>query len=646
MKNIISSIKYFAIFAILFSFAACNDKNDVELDDPTMDFIQTKSVTFDGIAAGQEKVISFVSPGNWTAEIHQTGSWLRANTLHGKAGQVEIVLSAKSDNMTVSSRQATIQIYVDGYQAYSIKAEQKGVNSGDITIEGDIDDGVMNLESDSKGLNFTGTIYVESDKKWELEVDASSRGILSFERDSEPLNGEKKKIRLNVTADYSKFPSTSFNGKFYIKVNENTAVPVVVNAQPLVEVFASATPLLGETERTSYELVDTIQRNSFQTTFYVSSNVRWSINEKPSWISTSADWGTAKEVPSNIKSDGTIDKKRHAVVLKVNPDELPVNGKTCIINIVDNRNQVVKTLNLVFKGAGGDYVDYSLAFPAEDVDGNPWAFEAKSATIEEEGPYSRRRISMDFNMTTARDYSSIADAPFHLIMVEGSNGIPKKKEVHWATLLMGDPAERSTTSTGFYVKQLYIKANERGDADDVNKLTDPSQIRYAFAYIVPREITFDDLWDGEQLKSTYAENLTLVSQKNDPSANYTFSFEGYAEGSTITISRDGESKTFNVTPGSYKKCDIFVESQKEDGEWQSVGEGIVQITYTNDENDNPLTVTCAFSKNEEKYNPFTKKYSGAPRHMRIRVSAFIDDTFGSKDIYTIYADQDLIPYNK
>lgn len=627
-------IYFVALTVILAVLASCSKDSETALPDPNVDFIQTSTVEFDGLSGGEHS-ITFKSPKPWIAEIHQKGSWLKGAPLHGNAGESNIVLSPRSDNFSIFSREATVEIYVDGYQAYSIKVSQKSASTSDIKVEGHIDgDGVMTLVSDEKGTMFSDTVYVTSSKQWTLDADAASKDVLSFETKEISQDGANKTTQLVVTADYAKFSDTAFSGKFYIKTSDGGAVPVIANAQSAVAVYETNAHMQGEQERASYNLVDTIQHGVFQTTFYVDANVRWALKDIPEWVEVS------EASLSNIKADGTISKDRHAVTMKVKSNKLSVEGKTGTIKIVDDRNKELSVVNIIFAGTGNDYIDFSLSWPATDANGSPWAFEAHESDIDAEGPINRRRISLDFTIVTSANYSTIANAPFHLLMVDGTNGIVHKKEHHWATLKMGDASDQTKTEAGMYQKKLYIVANERGDADDTNGVTKPSESRNAFIYIVPNNVTFNDLWNADgTLKSNYADNLVLIAQKNDPYAEYRFALEGLADGDSFTVNPAGESKTFNVAKDSYTMCDIDIAVKNSDGEWVSTSDCTMSNTF--DEQGNTTALSFSFTKNAGKYDPFKKQWTGSDRIFRIQVKAFINDTDGYKVIYTIYANQSL-----
>lgn len=628
-----------ALMAIIL-FSNCSDKdNGTILPPPTPDFIHTTKVELAGLAEEDAHTVTFESPAPWTAEIHSSGDWLKADKTHGNAGPVAIALSARTDNFGATSRLATLEIYIDGYNAYTIEVEQKPAAATDIKVTGHIDGSVMTLRGDRTGTIFTDTFYVTANKEWYLVTDEGTQGKLSFQTDGTPQTGVEKTIRVIVTAEYASFENTSLTSVFSIRTKEGTALPITVNAVANASVYEQEQAKQGEEEKVSFVLTDEQRRGTYSADLYIESNVRWIIDEKPIWLETSADWSGEKQVPTNVNANGEITQGRHHISLRVKPDYINATGRAETISIKDAKGQVLKTLYLVFAGAGQDYTSYTLSFPATDNEGNPWAFEAKQKTVEEEGPYNRKRINMDFLMTTAADYNNIKDAPFHLLMVDATNGIAHKKQVHWATLRMGDASQSTTTVSGMYVKQLLLEANERGDEDDVNAITTPTDMRNAFVYIVPRSVSFEDLWEDEYtLKEQYADDLKLIAQKNDPDALYTFSFNELADGATINIAPQGETKVFTVKEGSYLMLDYVIEAKNNEGEWEKAS----YCTIETNDRVSPIQIALTFSENKPTVNPFTGEVMGEPRQMRIRFDAFIEDGL-SKTIYTIYANQDLMP---
>ena len=634
---------HFSLFTLHFSLTllllvACKDSDNTVLPPMNPDFITTTSVTLGGTVGQTAHTMQFTAPADWTAEVHSGGDWLMLEHTHGKAGNAEITLRAKTDNYGVTSRRATVEIYVDGYNCYAVQVEQLSAATGELTITGNIDASTMTLRSDKTGTVFTDTIYITSTKAWELQAAQDTPSVLSFQTDGTPRNGEEKTIMVVVSADYAKFRGTSLSSTFSIKTSGGTVVPISVDATATVGIFDSERPRQDEAEALSFELKDEDRNGSYTADLYIESNVRWWVTEKPEWVETSADWGSGETLPTNVGSTGAISVGRQHISLRVKASEMNTAGHTGTMTITDALGRPLKAISLTFGGVNKDYISYALHMPATDSDGNPWAFEAKEATVETGDAANRKRISMDFMMTTSMDYSSINEAPFHMLMVDATNGIAHRKQVHWASLAMGDRTQSATTEAGMFTKQLLLEVGERGDKDDKQGITSPENARNAFIFIVPVSVAFDDLWQDEySLRPEYADNLVLITQKNDPDANYRFALEGLDDGGLIEVSPAGETKTYAIEAGSYMQTDYVIEIKNQDGSWTSTSVCSIEIN----DKVTPALLSLIFTENKAVYNPFTHAYTGTPRDIRIRFNAFIGDGIASKTIYTIYAHQEL-----
>lgn len=619
---------------------ACSEEDAIQDNPKEPTFLTTANLEFSGTDdAAQE--ISFDAPAPWTIELHHPGTvWLQASRYSGKAGKSSIRLTPISDNNGFTTRTATLEIFVDGYTPYLVVIKQKPGASYNVSLSGHIDNGVMELGANESGTLFSDTLFICSNTNWSLVCDDNSLSVLSFQLSEQPLQGVSKDIRVVVSADYSKFPSSRFEGAFSVVCPDGSKQKVRVSAAAQLGVFQQAEPSDGEAGRTSYALVDSVQRGVFSTTFYVESNVRWSIKNVPAWLESQADWSGNSLALTNVGTSGSIVAGRQRVALRIKSEMLSTMARSEQLAITDAADRVLATVGLSFAGLDQNYIDYSIRVPATDAVGNPWMFESSRATIEEEGADNRKRIELPFEVMTAVDYSRIDEAPFHLLMVDATNGIAHQKEMHWMTLRMGE--EQSQTEAGLFVKQFYLTANERGDADDLAKITDATRERNAFIYIVPKSLGFDDLWTAEgKLKEVYAEDLVLIGQKNDPNGVYTFGLEEVANGDTISVKPEGESQTFHVTPGSYTKCFVNFELKNSEGEWNPAGE-ICSMSFTADESDDAKTLTFSFSSNTAKKNPFTGQTTGADRLIRISVQAFLGDDAGMRSIYTFYVYQKLM----
>lgn len=617
---------------LLLALFSCSEKAE-ETILTADDLFAVREIAFEGIAGEQKHTIEFEAPHAWTSEIHSLGMWLQADVFKGNAGRASITVRPKSDNFGVTAREATLEIYIDGMEAYTIKVNQASAATGDIQVNGHVDEGVMNLRADDSGNEFSDTLWVTSSKRWTLKADASAADVLSFETDGESRNGEEQTVQVVVKASYNKFSSSVYEGKFYIQTEEGTAVPITVKAAAKVGVYDSQHALQGEAERTSFQLVDTLKTGRFETDFYIDSNVRWTLGDTPEWIETATD----KNTITNVTSSGKITQSRHHISFQLKKNALSRDGKTGIIELVDVRGEVVKKINVTYAGVGSSYVSNNLAFKGQDPFGNPWGFEAKASSIDRNNDADYwKEVSHEFEVTTSSNFTSISDAPFHLILVRGDGGVPRKQEVHWAKLEM---VAGSPSMTGdLYTRKIAIRVNDRGDSDDKNKLTNQTEWRYAFVYIVPLDVSFNDLWNGDKLKDKYANDMLIMAQKNDPDAQYTFGFKEVNDGGTVDVPAKGGAVTLSVTPGSYSLCDVLMQIQGADGTWSRVGSDICSMDYTRN-GEELSTITFTLSENKKVTNPFTHQTVGAPRHIKVSINAFLGDLEGTKTIFEFYINQ-------
>lgn len=597
-----------------------------------------KELVFEGLAGEQRHMVEFEAPKAWTAEIHSIGSWLKADKLYGEAGKSCIIIMPRTDNFGITAREAELEIYIDGYEAYTMKVYQESASTGDIKVNGHINDGLMTLKANELGTEFEDTIWVKSSKKWTLKAEDSDSQVLSFDINGESKNGEETEVQVVVKAMYSKFGSSSYEGKFYIQTAEGTAVPITVKAMAEVGVYANERTRQDETECASLNFTDTIQKGVFMTEFYVESNIRWTLGGLPDWIESASSWNEGAEV-TNVLSSGKIDKKRHHVSLRVKSDKVSTEGKTGTISLLDANGETLKKVSVTFAGVGSGYLTHTLSFNSEDPNGNPWGFESKASRVNPDDAVNYwKTISKSFEITTSVDYTSLADAPYHLILVRADNGIARKEEVHWAKLEMAKG--NGTENGGLYTHEVVIRANDRGDADDKNGITKDTYWRHAIALIVPRSVSFQDLWNAEgKIKDEYANDIRLIAQKNDPDAKYEFRFEGVAEGETINFPAEGGSKLLNIAEGSYNNCDFVVEIKNAGGEWINATSDICKTEISLDSNGNPVAVSFSLSKNTVTENPITHVKVGAPRHLRVIISAFIGNEEGKKEICVFYMEQ-------
>lgn len=622
--------KIFYILLLLTGFASCSEKEETEVVLSPDGLFAATEVTFEGLAEGQTYTVSFEAPNAWTAEVHSIGSWLSIDRTYGEKGRATIVLKPRTDNFGVTAREAELDIYIDGYEPHTIKVYQHSASTGDIQVNGHVDNGVMRLSANASGTEFCDTIWVQSKKRWTLA--GESDGILAFETSGESRNGVETNVRVIVRAAYSNFASTSYEGKFYIRTDEGSALPITVFATAKAGVYAGEFATPAEVECVSLNFQEGSVKGVYTADFYVESNVRWTLGSLPQWVENAS--------VTNVLSSGQINPKRQHVSLRIKSDAVSIEGKSGQLTIVDQKGMTLRTLALTFAGVGTQYIEYSLSIPAVDPYGNAWGFEAKASYIDANNPNDYwKEMRHEFQVITATDYTSLADAPYHMILVRGDNGLVHKEEVHWAHLELSGSA--GAAAGGLYTKSVVLCANDRGDDDDQNGLTNPTDWRYAFIYLVPQSVQFRDLWEGDGLKAEYADNYVLIAQKNDPNANYSFALREVEDGGTLNVAAAGGAYTFNIVEGSYTQCDITIESQNEDGSWSAVSSAVCNVDFTTDENGVPNTITFTLSENKGTTNPFTHVTTGAPRHLRVSVNAFTGNDTSSVLVYRFYIDQEL-----
>ena len=637
MKRAINKI------AILISvlMLACTRPAEEESLLPSESMFNVTGNSFNGVASDQTIVVEFNAPAVWTAQVLSVSSWLKADLLHGQPGHAAITLAPRSDNFGTTSRTATLLVQIDGYESYSLDVVQQTASTDQISIRSKADeDGTITLKASLNGTEFSDTVWITSNTVWSLDADSQMDGILSFSHDSDPVNGVETTVPVVIRAAYSRFPSSSVEGAFYVKTADGKAVSQKFRAGAEVSVHQSPNRQKDPDERVSFELTDTTQAGVFAAGFYVDSNVRWHLADIPDWIETAQDWGADAVDVNNILPNGNVNQSRQFVALRVRQSSLGLSGRAESLTIRDERGQILKTVYLLFAGVGVDYLNSSLAFPAEDPYGNPWGFEAFRRNVSDSPETFWKQIDREFSVTTSRPFSTVADAPFHLMLVRADNGIPRRQQMHWAHVEMAGPASES--AGGLYVTSLRIVANDRGDEDDMSGLTDPTLWRSAFVFLVPVSVSFDDMWNPDgTLRERYSENMTLMSQKNDPDAAYFFGFNQVSNGDTVSVSAAGQSLDYDITAGSYTRCDLVIQSSSQDGTWHDVSQGVCSVSIKTTQDDIPEKIIFSIAPNNGERNPFTGQVVGSDRLLRIEIYAFIGDDADRKLLFTFYVAQPL-----
>lgn len=571
MKKKILPILFTALASTggMFIPTACSDGDNPIKEVVNNTVFDVDPITFEGIAEGQEAEIRFVAGNAWTATFTSSNNWLSASPTQGKAGEAIIRVTPYNDNKSSMSRSAELMVLVDGEDApFTVRITQLSASESDITLSGDIENGVMTLSADNTGNKFVGTIEVTSSSKWEITAD-DTHNWLSFAKDQEPQDGKKTTVKLTVTADYKEFDHTTMNGAFHLQVPGATPIKVEVKAEATCKVYDTDTKGEEDVERVQFEMTDTLQRGLYQLTFYVESNIVWELKNLPEWMKLAGDITET----SNRKADGTLQTRRVGVGLMVKDEYLSAESRSGVLQLTDLRGEVLKSIQVSFDGISSNFLQHDFAFPSTDPFGNDFSFEAKAAYIDPDNKNDYwKKVELPFNIKTSVDYASLDNAPYHLIMCNAHNGRVLNEEVHWASLRMGDASNRSE-SNGVFTKELYLRVNDRGDEDDLNGLTNPASMREAFIFIVPKQVTVDDLFnaDGATLKEEYAEAFSHIMQKQDHEIDYELELKGLTDGETLYVTPDGGSFQFPIVKMTSEQISpklIRLWLNQETGEWE------------------------------------------------------------------------------
>lgn len=547
MKRTLLSIIYSATISalVLFSHTACSEDKGPAEETFGQTIFEVEPIIFEGIVGEQTAEIQFVAGAPWTATFTSSNNWVDASPTQGKAGNAVIKVTPYNDNKSSTLRKAQLMVLVDGSEEpYMVEITQKSAAQSDLVITGDVNEGIMTLTADETGNKFTGTLQIASSSKWEISTQDGE--LLTFGHSAYPEDGKETLIDLTVTADYNDFTNNGLSASFDLTVPGTTPITIEVKAKADCKVYELDTKAENETERLSYEFVDTLTSGKFQLTFYVESNIAWELKNLPDWMEVAGEL----EIATNRKADGTLQTRRVGVGLIVKSDALSVATRNASINLTNLQGEVLKTLEVEFKGIGNNFLEHDFIFPLYDNSGNDFSFEANENYFnpENQDDYGKT-MELSFNIKTSLDYTTIDNAPYHLIMCKSENGFIRKEEVHWATLHMGDEVN-NTSQNGVYTKQVYLKANNRGDADDQNGITTQTAIREAYIFILPKDVTFNDLFDGETLKKEYEEKYSHIIQKQDHGIEYILKLDGLANGDVMNVPAKGETYSFKILEAS------------------------------------------------------------------------------------------------
>lgn len=554
--------KYISLFAkaltglfLVFAPTACSDDDDPVVNTGGISSFEVENVVIPGDIGSEEYTVTFRAGNDWTAMFGTTNNWLEMTPTKGRAGQNTIKLIPLSNNKGATVRKVQLYVLVDGEaDPHIITITQESSAESDLKINGDVNEGVMTLKANSTGSDFEGVLEITSSRRWTATPEGMTGTWLSFKKDKEPQNGKETTVKLTVSARYNAFTAPEMQGAFVLTCEgTNEQVRIEVVAHSVCNIYENERLTEGETERTAYELVDTISPGTYQTTFYVEANVKWVIDEMPEWLEVAGG-----ETATNMKTDGQLNSRRVGVGLALKSEYISVTPRTTTLKLYNDARLMLKEVEVSFPGTGSNYLSHNFSFPATDPLGNSFSFEARAEYIDPDNRNDYwKKMELPFTIQTSQNYTSIEDAPYHLVLCKSINGALVRQEVHWATLRLGDDT-KSTESNGIFSKEVYLRANDRPDADDRNGITAAAEEREAFMFIVPKDVRFDDLFNGEGtgLKSEYAETFSRFVQKQDHNATYVLSFDGLTNKQELTVPATGTQQTFNILQATTEQMGV------------------------------------------------------------------------------------------
>lgn len=516
---------YWALFVVVFAVIACSDDKKDSPDVSGQTTFDVKDIVFESEKGIQEATFTFEAGNEWVASFSEGGSvYFSASQTKGEKGKAEITIRPLRSNIEAHVRAAELRISVVGDEnLYVVKIKQFGKGANLV-----VDTESMILEADNIGEYFVNTLVVSSDQNWVL---ANVTEGVSFTFTDEQQTGQIITKKLDVKVAFTDFESMTLEGSFDIVAGD-------ISKRIAIKATAECNAYVNEEMEVMVEklelLLDPANPGVYMAPLYVSSNIQWQL-KLPDWLSSPQ--------PTNMLSSGTLANNPLYIEVRIAEGMIPASEKADVIVLTDVRSKELVTIPVHFSGIDDNYINHNFEFPAYDQYGNDFAFDPIKGTA--------RILELPFMIETGKNYGGIAEAPYKLIMCKCLNGTLERKEVHWATLRMGD-SSKDKTQNGVYTKEIYLVANERGDEDDVNKVTSMGEDREAYLFIVPGTVSFDDLFEdavSSTLKSQYLGSY--IRQKN-AFLDYKMSVTGIENGDTITVNKDGENKTFEMNSDAVK----------------------------------------------------------------------------------------------
>lgn len=261
--------------------------------------VSTNKVEFDAKGEGDGDVQITVEHTGWTASIPEGSSWIELSEKKGDASYT-LTISVKSENTSTKENKGKVRINsTSGSITEEITVVQTGVD-GTLTVS----DG--SVEFDPEGGS--QTIQVTSNSGWNVSGSQSWLTVSPSSGNAPTSGSEAKTVTLSVGENTTK-DARSCTLTFTTSDNKSSASVTVTQKKPNPFI------LVNGLESTSLSFSSSSGVN-YKQTVKVTSNVSWTMNGIPEWLSVSPTNGSG-EISIDIypKTDNNADDKERTAQL-------------------------------------------------------------------------------------------------------------------------------------------------------------------------------------------------------------------------------------------------------------------------------------------------------------------------------------------
>lgn len=513
---------FFGLVAFMMCLAgivtSCSD--DTEKDIPVTVF-EVEDISC--LSEERTSDVTFKAGSNWRASSDLPFVTLEPNV--GEAGDVTMKVNVKK-NETVSERTATVSVVV-GETTHSFKVIQSGTDA----VVSDIAD--LELKYDAASDLFTDTLQFEANIKWEFKSDDKWYTVTKL-NEGDPIAGQTKNYRYAFLADKE---------EMYAKGREALVKIVDVSADNAVKKefkvkFTGFTPKMtfSVTEVKLIEQVD----GEYKAEVDITANYMWSIAKKdrPDWISDislkdSVLWNA---VEKTVKCWIYLDQEK----MKLAGEK----GEIIIKDVLATENGTADAKLPVSYDQSA--TDYFYTYNQDIFD----------KSIKGTGG------SLTMRVKTARDYASLAEAPFSAFVLKADGGIALKEEMK-NVISLDSKVEKEGE---YFIRTLKITLPQR---DLVNEEF-PDRIYAYNLFVVGKDTTTID---------------KLFHKNNDYKADQEIALENRPDSLHRSFIDSGRNILFKQAGLFMTTAQYGATASDEDGNLYAINDGVIDWHVTKAEMD-------------------------------------------------------------